>query len=306
MNIHASRGPACGPSALRWASSCCSSGFVMAWWIVALGVVIVVRVRAALGRATSRGSRVSRAETAEPEAPAGDGAAAVAEPELAAAHEAPSYTREKFLEATTLGLGAVIGALVTVPVLGFTVLPAVPQPGRGRPRPRAARALPRGRVEDRDVPDQPRGRRRLPDHASSSVTTALARRQEPAELHDPLQPLRRTSAARCSRTGRTPVTSRKKVGDVTMIADAAVELRLPVPRRPVRHRGQPHRRPARPRARPLPVLGRAPAPAARQPVLGLRGRGHRRTARIYKWNKAFPGVHVDGPQSWLYPIQPPS
>ena len=30
------------------------------------------------------------------------------------------------------------------------------------------------------------------------------------------------------------------------------------------------------------------------------------TARIYKWNKAFPGVHVDGPQSWLYPIQPPS
>jgi len=30
------------------------------------------------------------------------------------------------------------------------------------------------------------------------------------------------------------------------------------------------------------------------------------TARIYKWNRAFPGVHVDGPQSWLYPIQPPS
>ena len=30
------------------------------------------------------------------------------------------------------------------------------------------------------------------------------------------------------------------------------------------------------------------------------------TARIYKWNHAFPGVHVDGPQSWLYPIQPPS
>ena len=30
------------------------------------------------------------------------------------------------------------------------------------------------------------------------------------------------------------------------------------------------------------------------------------TAKIFKWNKAFPGVHVDGPQSWLYPIQPPS
>jgi Rieske Fe-S protein len=30
------------------------------------------------------------------------------------------------------------------------------------------------------------------------------------------------------------------------------------------------------------------------------------TARIYKWRKAYPGVHVDGIESWLYPIQPPS
>jgi hypothetical protein len=29
-------------------------------------------------------------------------------------------------------------------------------------------------------------------------------------------------------------------------------------------------------------------------------------AVINSWNFAFPGVHVDGPQSWLYPIQPPN
>jgi menaquinol-cytochrome c reductase iron-sulfur subunit len=34
------------------------------------------------------------------------------------------YPRSKFLEASTLGLGAVIGGIVTAPVLGFTVLPA--------------------------------------------------------------------------------------------------------------------------------------------------------------------------------------
>lgn len=34
------------------------------------------------------------------------------------------YPRSKFLEAATLGLGGVIGGVVTVPVLGFTVLPA--------------------------------------------------------------------------------------------------------------------------------------------------------------------------------------
>ena len=46
---------------------------------------------------------------------------------------------------------------------------------------------------------------------------------------------------------------------------------------------------------------------SRQPVLGLpRSRAPAATARIYKWSKAFPGVHVDGPESWLYPIQPPS
>ena len=30
------------------------------------------------------------------------------------------------------------------------------------------------------------------------------------------------------------------------------------------------------------------------------------TAQINKYRYAFPGVHVDGIESWLYPIQPPS
>jgi Rieske Fe-S protein len=29
------------------------------------------------------------------------------------------------------------------------------------------------------------------------------------------------------------------------------------------------------------------------------------TAKIHKWTLAFPGEHVDGIESWLYPIQPP-
>jgi quinol---cytochrome c reductase iron-sulfur subunit, bacillus type len=36
----------------------------------------------------------------------------------------PAYTRSRFLEASTLGLGAAIGVVVTLPVLGFTVLPS--------------------------------------------------------------------------------------------------------------------------------------------------------------------------------------
>ena len=29
------------------------------------------------------------------------------------------------------------------------------------------------------------------------------------------------------------------------------------------------------------------------------------SAKIHKWTYAFPGEHVDGIESWLYPIQPP-
>ena len=39
------------------------------------------------------------------------------------------FPRSKFLEASTLGLGAVIGGLVTVPALGFMVVPAFEDQG---------------------------------------------------------------------------------------------------------------------------------------------------------------------------------
>ena len=29
------------------------------------------------------------------------------------------------------------------------------------------------------------------------------------------------------------------------------------------------------------------------------------TAKIHKWTLSFPGEHVNGLESWLYPIQPP-
>jgi Rieske Fe-S protein len=40
------------------------------------------------------------------------------------------YPRNKFLELTTLGLGAVIGGVVTLPIVGFAILPAFTKQGR--------------------------------------------------------------------------------------------------------------------------------------------------------------------------------
>jgi Rieske Fe-S protein len=66
------------------------------------------------------------AASTAPAVPANVGEAAMAEPE-----PGERFPRSRFLEASTLGLGAVIGGLVTVPVVGFMVVPAFK--GQGYP-----------------------------------------------------------------------------------------------------------------------------------------------------------------------------
>jgi Rieske Fe-S protein len=90
-------------------------------WVSTIGGLIAVVFGALWARdATSELRR--RPVEVEPErretAPAG-GEVPVPQP----APSADRYPRSKFLEGTTLGLGAVIGGIVTVPSVGFLVLP---------------------------------------------------------------------------------------------------------------------------------------------------------------------------------------
>jgi Rieske Fe-S protein len=62
--------------------------------------------------------------TAAPAIPADQG-----EPAMPESEPGERYPRSKFLEFSTLGLGAVIGGLVTVPVVGFMVVPAFKSQG---------------------------------------------------------------------------------------------------------------------------------------------------------------------------------
>ena len=59
-----------------------------------------------------------------PAIPAHEGEAAMPEPE-----PGERFPRNKFLEASTLGLGAVIGGIVTVPALGLMIVPAFKDQG---------------------------------------------------------------------------------------------------------------------------------------------------------------------------------
>jgi Rieske Fe-S protein len=69
-------------------------------------------------------TREIRPTDVAPPIPAHEGEAAMPEPE-----PGERFPRDKFLEGTTLGLGAVIGGLVTVPVVGFAVAPAFVKQG---------------------------------------------------------------------------------------------------------------------------------------------------------------------------------
>jgi Rieske Fe-S protein len=89
--------------------------------VVTLGVVILVI--ALVGWARESGHAHTAAPELEPEqrAPAAPTTPAAATDE---AETPDTYPRSVFLEGATLGLGGVIGGLITVPALGFALLPA--------------------------------------------------------------------------------------------------------------------------------------------------------------------------------------
>jgi Rieske Fe-S protein len=91
-------------------------GVVVNWWIAVIGA----------GVALVFGFLWIREVTAEVRGPVAEGPSppAPGEIEELEEEEIERYPRSKFLEGATLGLGALIGGIVTVPALGFMVAPA--------------------------------------------------------------------------------------------------------------------------------------------------------------------------------------
>ena len=108
--------PTIWPFAFAGAVALILLGLIVSLTITAIGVVLAVVFGFLWIRDVTRDLR---AEPEPVEAPP-----AVVVEEEAEVVGAERYTRSKFLEASTLGIGAAIGGIVTVPVLGFAVLPA--------------------------------------------------------------------------------------------------------------------------------------------------------------------------------------
>jgi Rieske Fe-S protein len=117
-------GPSLWPIAFAIGVACLLLGLVLSWIVAAVGAGIAVVAGFLWARDVTNDVR-GEVPSIEPETRAvADSASTGATTTVAADRPLPAYTRSRFLEASTLGVGAAIGAIVTLPVVGFMVLPA--------------------------------------------------------------------------------------------------------------------------------------------------------------------------------------
>ena len=108
--------PSLWPIGFAVGVACVLTGIVVSEIVAVVGAVIALAFDSRLLRRDEAGAHA-----------AGAGRAGAARDHKAiepAEDEPEAYPRSTFLSAATLGLGALIGGLITVPVLGFAVLPS--------------------------------------------------------------------------------------------------------------------------------------------------------------------------------------
>jgi menaquinol-cytochrome c reductase iron-sulfur subunit len=286
---------------------CLLVGLVVSWVAVAIGAGLMAIFGFLWARDVVAGRTLPGPPPEEPApqaaaVPAHVGEAAMPEPE-----PGERFPRSKFLEGATLGLGALIGGIVTVPALGFAVLPSFLK--------QHSREIDLGPIDNfpegqyivatflRDAPEGDISRRTAYIRNNGFLKgvpsfTCISNRC--AHLGCPVQP------------GGPVFDDRSK--DVMTAGNTEVTL---IPALPAAgficpcHGGaydQEGNRTAGPPVRALDryefsirhgrlVLGNLYS------VRSVSGSGA--NAEIHKDELAGPGQHIDGPEAWLYPLQPP-
>jgi len=288
-------GPSLWPVGLALGVVALLIGIVVNWAITVAGGLIVLAFGFLWVRDLAHKRGLAEAPPLAPESRNG-------RPELRRAPAQRTYGRSAFLELSTLGLGGLIGGLITVPALGFMVLPP----------------FLKQRVGERDigpVSDYPEGKFVVatfmsdPSQGEVSRRTAFVRNNgflgklpsftvisnHCAHLGCPVQPNTNVNVPH------------KQYKDVTQIPLPAPPSGFGCPC----HGGQYDTEGNRIAGPPVRALDRytfsirndhlfLSAPYSVAKVVGTGA-----NAQIYKYPLSFPGEHVDGPEAWLYPVQPP-
>ena len=273
-------------------------GLIVSWYVAALGAILALVFGFLWVRDLTAGTQLTEADEVAPEG----GATAVESEELPPEDPADRYPRSKFLEISTLGLGAVIGGLVTVPVLGFMVAPAFLKQGD----------------KDHDLGplnDFPEGKFIITTYMTNPAQGAVSRRTAFIRNNGQLNGLPSFTiiSNHCAHLGcpvqpNGPLNQRlaKQYRDVTLIPAISIAgFGCPC------HGGQYDTEGNRTSGPPVRALDRYSFSIRHgnlfigKPFAVAKVDGTGAQAKIHMQTFAYPGEHVDGPESWLYPIQPP-
>ena len=284
------------PIAFAIGVACLLLGLVISW-IVALAGAILVVVFGLLWARDVTGEVRTEVPAIEPERRAVDaGAVGGAVPEAL-----PAYSRSVFLEVSLVGLGAAMGAVLTLPVLGFMVLPSFTNVEEDEADLGPIENFPEGKYVIATY-------LALPEQGEVSRRTAFVRRNEPAEGGEPSFTI---LYSRCVHLG-CPVQPNGPIDEAALKKVNGVELR-PVLAQSFGcpcHGGlydAEGNRQAGPPVRSMDrysfsirdgrlILGELFA------VGNVSGAGANAVISRYPWS--VPGTHVDGIEAWLYPIVP--
>ena len=199
-------------------------------------------------------------------------------------------------------LGAVIGGLVTVPALGFAVLPAFTKQHKIR-------------ADIGPVSDYPQNEWMIATFMTDTTVGEVSRQTAYVRNNGQLkgQPSFTVISHHCAHLG-CPVQpngplddkTRKHFNDVTLVQTISIAgFGCPC------HGGQYDTEGNRTSGPPVRALDpysfsiREGKLFIGKPFSVSHVEGAGSSAKIHKWAFAFPGEHVNGIESWLYPIQPP-
>jgi Rieske Fe-S protein len=288
--------PTIWPFAFAGAVALILLGLIVNVWATVIGVILAVVFGFLWIR---QATREVRGQPEPVEAPQPETA------ELAKVEEEegpPRYERSKFLEGATLGLGAVIGGIVTLPVLGFAVAPA---------------------FVDQDYPNvdlgplenYPEGDWQIATFTSAPEVGKVSRRTAFVRYNGMKDNVPSFSilSNRCVHLG-CPTQPQGPPGEPKEVETSADPITL-TPTQPSGYGCPCHggaydvegNRTAGPPVRALDryeysIVDGSLVLGSPYSVAEVEGEGA--DAVIVKYRGADPGVHVDGPEQYLYPIVP--
>src|SRR5581483_5442974 len=279
-------------------------GLIISWYITGLGALIALIFGFLWVRDLTVGTALTHAEEVPPERPTGPNLPAPAGGP-AMPHASPErYPRSKFLELSTLGVGGLIGGMVTVPALGFMVMPAFLKQAHKD-------------IDIGPLSDFPEGKYVVATFMSDPSEGEVSRRTAFVRYNGPGGPKNQPSftiiSNHCAHLGcpvqpNGPLNNKgtKEFGNVTLIPTISIAgFGCPC------HGGQYDTEGNRIAGPPVRALDRYSYSIRHgrvylgRPFSVSRVVGTGATAQIHEWRFSFPGEHVNGIESWLYPVQPP-